>query len=228
MSISLRPSRSTRPVAYRVGWKRLAASQEVSSTPNFATGPTRLGSSTSGVPCSITAAMTVHQHTPNSSASSATGRAFSPTWRHASIPARRVNRQRAENCAEVSVQVLASQSGSTHRQRRLRHTSRAGRPKQARSRTSTAIRSCASALVPHAAHPATVTVVSIVTTSSSDVSATSRTRKPSNPNSASARPLPSLTVRGLPSSQPQNSRNDGQAPGLKGGCRLHHPPHSDA
>ena len=40
--------------------------------------------------CSITAFITVHQHTPNSSATCDTGRAFSPTWRHASIPARRV------------------------------------------------------------------------------------------------------------------------------------------
>jgi hypothetical protein len=41
--------------------------------------------------CSMTAFMIVHQHTPSSSANWATGRAFSPTWRHASMPARRVS-----------------------------------------------------------------------------------------------------------------------------------------
>jgi len=49
------------------------------------------GSSTSGVPCSTTAFMTVHQHTPNSSASRATERASSPTCRHTSAPPRRVS-----------------------------------------------------------------------------------------------------------------------------------------
>jgi hypothetical protein len=39
----------------------------------------------------MTAFMTVHQHTPSSSESWDTGRAFSPTWRHASTPARRVS-----------------------------------------------------------------------------------------------------------------------------------------
>ena len=61
----------------------------------------------------------------SSSASSDTGRAFSPTWRHASIPARRVARRR-ETCSEVSVQVRAAHNASRQRQRRLRHTSRAG------------------------------------------------------------------------------------------------------
>lgn len=50
-----------------------------------------VGPSTSGVPCSTTAFMSVHQHTPNSRATCATGRACSPTCRHTSAPARRVN-----------------------------------------------------------------------------------------------------------------------------------------
>ena len=54
-------------------------------------------------------------------------------------PARRLSSTR-EMCGEVSVQVLASQSASTHRQRRFRQTSRAGRPKQGRSRMATSIR----------------------------------------------------------------------------------------
>ena len=66
------------------------------------TGPTRSGSSTSGVPCSITAFMTVHQHTPNSLATWDTGRAFSPTWRQASTPARRV----ITACASTSVRAF--------------------------------------------------------------------------------------------------------------------------
>ena len=68
------------------------------------------GSSTSGVPCSITAFMIVHQHTPNSSATCDTGRAFSPTWRHASIPARRVITACASTWSECSVHVFASHS----------------------------------------------------------------------------------------------------------------------
>ncbi len=66
-----------------------------------------------------------------------TGRANSPTWRHASAPARRVNTTCASSSVEVSVQVLRRHNGSRHRHRRFTHTNRAGRPKQARSRTAT-------------------------------------------------------------------------------------------
>ena len=52
-----------------------------------------------------------------------------------------VNNTRDEACTEVSVQVLMVQSVSTQRQRRLCHTSLQGRPKHARSRISTDIRS---------------------------------------------------------------------------------------
>lgn len=57
----------------------------------------------------MTAFMTVHQHTPNSSATCDTGRASSPTWRHASVPARRVNTTWASRCCDVSVHVLLAQ-----------------------------------------------------------------------------------------------------------------------
>ena len=54
-------------------------------------------------------------------------------------------------------------------------------------------------------------------TTSPGVSDTANTRKPGSPNSASARPIPSSIVRGLLSSQPSNSRNDGETPGPRGG-----------
>ncbi len=217
MSITMRCSRSTSPVAYTVACVRLARRNDVSSTPSCATAPTRSGSSTSGVPCSITAFMTVHQHTPNSFATCDTGRAFSPTWRHASIPARRVITAWASTRADRSVHVFASHASSTQRHRRLRHTSLAGRPKHARSRISTRRRSCASARTPQREQPSTVAVDSIAITSSSGLSITSSTRNPSSPSSASASPIPSLTSGVSSSSQPSNSRNDGGTPGPRGG-----------
>ena len=116
-------------------------------------GPDPVGASTSGELCSMTAAITVHQHTPSSSASWLTGRAFSPTWRHISVPARRVSTARTDTWSTVSVQVFASQSTSPQRHRRLFHTSRAGRPRHARSRMATGMRSWDSAREPHAPHP---------------------------------------------------------------------------
>jgi hypothetical protein len=193
-SIRIRWSRSTSPVAYRVGWSRVARRNEVSSTPRAVTSPTRSGSSMSGRPCSSTAVMIVHQHTPSSSASSDTGRAFSPTWRHASAPARMVSTARDDTCSEVSVHVRAAHNGSRQRHRRLRHTSRAGRPNAGRSRISTVIRSWASARTPQPAQPTRTAVVSISITTSAKVSVTASTRNPSSPNSASANPIPSPTA----------------------------------
>ena len=46
---------------------------------------------------------------------------------------------------------------------------------------------------------------------------TPSTRNPSSPRSTSAGPVPSLIVRGLPSSRPSRSGDDGQAPGPRGG-----------
>ena len=73
---------------------RLAFKNDVMSTPRAATGPTRAGSFTSGRPCRSTACMTVHQHTPSSSATPEAGRASSPTWRQAPTPARKVSSAR--------------------------------------------------------------------------------------------------------------------------------------
>lgn len=58
-----------------------------------------------------------------------------------SAPPPLVSRRRAENCSEDSVQVLAAHRGASQRQRRFTHTRRPGRPKAARSRYSTTIRS---------------------------------------------------------------------------------------
>src|SRR5690606_15758510 len=161
--------------------------------------------------------MTVSQHTPNSSATRDTGRASSPTWRAASNPARWVITCRAGNAGCASVYGLAAQSSSTQRHRRFNTRSRTGRPKHAKSRTSTGRRSWDSARMPHLEHPTTVAVVSTVTVSSSAVSATSRTRKPSRPNSFSASPLPSTIVRGLRCRSRRTSHDDGMAPDLKPG-----------
>jgi len=169
----------------------------VSSTPSWATDPTRAGSSTRRVPCSITAFMIVHQHTPNSAATVETGRANSPTWRHASSPARHLINWRANAAGDSSVHVLVSHKSSRQRQRRFRHTNRVGRPKHAKSRTSIVTRSCASARTPQPAQPTTTAVDSIVITSSHGSSRTASTTNPSRPNMASARPVASLVIRGL-------------------------------
>jgi hypothetical protein len=54
-SIRMRSSRSTSPLAYMVGWSRVARRNDVSSTPNAVTLPTRSGSSMTRRPCSSTA-----------------------------------------------------------------------------------------------------------------------------------------------------------------------------
>ena len=122
--------------------------------------------------------MTVHQHTPSSRATTATGRASSPTWRVASAPARMVSTARGGTCATSSVQVLASQSGSAQRHRRFSQMRRAGRPKQGRSRMSTRSRSLARARTPQLGQPTTSALVSTLMTTSSGISLTASTRKP--------------------------------------------------
>ena len=106
--------------------------------------------------------ITVHQHTPSSRATTATGSASSPTWRVASAPARSVRTARGATCSVLSVQVLAAQSRSTQRQRRFSQTSRVGRPKHGRSLMSTLTRSLASARTPQVAHQTKSAVVSTV------------------------------------------------------------------
>jgi Transposase len=185
-------------VARRFGRTEVGAGREGASSPCQHRDPyVEPGSSTSGVPCSMTAFMIVHQHTPSSSASWLTGRAFSPTCRHASTPARRVNTTCASTCSLDSVHVRAGHSGCRQRHLRLIHRSRVGRPKHARSRTSTGIRSCGSARAPQLRQCVRTAVVSTVITTSQSASTTSRTRNPGSPNSASTRPIPSFIVRGL-------------------------------
>src|ERR1019366_7960741 len=144
--------------------------------------------------------MTVHQHTPSSSATPETGRASSPTWRQASMPARQVSSALGGTWTERSVQVLAGHASSRQRQRRLDHTRRAGRPKQVRSRMSTRTRSWHSASTPQLQHPVTEAVVSTAITTSSSPSVTLSTVKPASPSIASARPVPSLMSE-VPSSK---------------------------
>src|SRR5512132_730619 len=93
-SSSRPPSRSTRPVTYRVGARRVALRKLVSSSPSAATSSRRMGSSTSWVPWSSTARMMVAHPTPRSRATAATAWASLPTRRHASARARSVSTAR--------------------------------------------------------------------------------------------------------------------------------------
>ena len=191
---------------------------------SWRTAPTRFGSSTRGVPCSIAAFMTVHQHTPNSAATTETARASSPTCRHVSAPARRVRTTWASMWREPSVQVLASQSGSTQRQRRLIHRSRAGRPKQGRSRMSMGMRSWASARVPQLRQPTTPTVVSMVITSSSGPSTHLEDPEPVQSQKRLRQPGTVGHLRDLPSSQPWTATTiAGSLPALVDPRLLHAP-----
>lgn len=115
---------------------------------------------------------------------------------------------------DVSVHVLASHNASRHRHRRLCHTSRAGRPKHGRSRTSTRIQSCAVARVPHRSQPTRSAVVSTTTTTSSAVSRTSSTRNPQHGLGEAS----TFTHAGVPPSLlPSDSRDDGEAPASRVG-----------
>ena len=67
---------------------RVALRKLVSSSPSAATPSSRVGSSTSGRPCSATARMMVAQPTPRSRATAVTAWASVPTRRHASARAR--------------------------------------------------------------------------------------------------------------------------------------------
>jgi hypothetical protein len=74
---------------------------------------------------------------------------------------------------------------------------------------STRTRSWACARTPQVVQPMTSVVVSTVITTSAGLSSTASTRKPSNPNSASARPLASFIVRGSSSLGRLANLNDG-------------------
>jgi hypothetical protein len=82
---------STGADTHRVDAVGVAFRNEVSSTPSMATPAVGAGSSTSGVPYTVTADMTAHHEQPSSEATPDTGRACWPTCRHAHNPARRVN-----------------------------------------------------------------------------------------------------------------------------------------
>ena len=100
---------STIPVTNSVWCRPFAARNAVSSTPSACTPASRAGSSTSGVPYSTTAAITVPQATPNSAATWATECPSSPTRRHASTRARSVSDARGRIAGEVSDQVTTGQ-----------------------------------------------------------------------------------------------------------------------
>lgn len=110
--------------------------------------------------------MTVCQSQPSWRATSATVRPSRPTCTVTHRPARSVIAARAGAIrASVSVQVPVSHAGSGQRQRRLRHTSTAGRPNAGRSTSVTTGRSLTHALVPQPVQPTTSVVVSTCTRS---------------------------------------------------------------
>ena len=76
------------PVTNWVAWVEVAARYPVSSTPSRSTPARRAGSSTSGVPYSATARITVPHARPSSQATAATDCPSRPTRRHASRAAR--------------------------------------------------------------------------------------------------------------------------------------------
>ena len=169
--------------------------------------------------------MTVHQHTPSSRATTATGRASSPTWRVASAPARNVSTARGATCSVPSVHVLAAQSGSPQRQRRFSHTSRAGRPKQGRSRISTRIRSLASARTPQLGHPTKSAVVSTVTITSEGVSSTASTAKPVESQQRLSQASSVIHRQGSSSLESSRNLNDVGTPGrVRGYLATSHSP----
>ena len=108
--------------------RRVARRTLVSSKPRAAITSRRAASSTSGVPWSATARMTVAQPTPRSRATAATAWASLPTRRQASARARWVSTALGRIGAARSVQVCTPQAGSRQRQIRLRQASTTGRP----------------------------------------------------------------------------------------------------
>jgi general stress protein YciG len=106
------------------------------------TSPIRAGSSTSAVPYAMTASLIVCQSHPSSTAISLTERAQRPTWAVTHRPARSVIARRGGAIPGASsVHDPTRHHECGHRHRRLRHTNRAGRPKHARSTSSTTGRS---------------------------------------------------------------------------------------
>jgi len=126
----------------------------------------RRGSSTSGVPYSTTARMTVAHPTPSRTATDATSCWSSPTSRQASRRARSVRLLRARRWSLVSLHVFTSHAGSGQRHSRLSHSSVTGRPAEGGSRTSVHRLPCGLAATPHSGHHAVAAVVSMTCSSS--------------------------------------------------------------
>ncbi len=173
--------------------------------------PTRFGSSTSGVPWRTTASITVHQHTPSSRATTATGRASSPTWRVASAPARS-----GEHRSRGDVLGCLRSRSWPHSRDRHSATGASARPAGpgARSRAGHGCRPGAGPWPRPARHRSDTRRSRPSSRRSRSprqaVSSTASTRKPSSPNSASARPVASSIVRGPPRwvvEQPQRWRD---------------------
>jgi hypothetical protein len=158
----------------------------VSSSPSAATPSSRVGSSTSGRPCSATARMMVAQPTPRSRATAATAWASLPTRRHASARARSVSTARGRIATVCSVQVRTPQAGSRQRHRRLRQHSTTGRPPIGRSRTLTVRRPCGVAGTPQPVQPITVAVVWTTSCHSPPSSSAETSWKPSRSSSLEA------------------------------------------
>jgi hypothetical protein len=196
-SSSRPPSKSTSPVTYRVGARRVAFRKLVSSSPSAATPSSRVGSSSSGRPWSATARMMVAQPTPRSRATAATAWASLPTRRQASARARWVSTARGAIAAARSVQVRTRQAGSRQRQRRLRQHSTTGWPPIGRSRTPTVRRPWAWARTPQPGQPTTAAVVWITSRHSPPTISAARTSKPSRPSSLEADALPCWPTWGL-------------------------------
>jgi hypothetical protein len=173
-------------VTHRVGATRVALRKLVSSSPSAATPCRRAGSSTSGVPWSATARITVAQPTPRSRATAATAWASLPTRRHAWARARWVSIARGAIPVTRSVQVRTPQAGSRQRQIRLRQHSTTGRPPIGRSRTRTVRRPWAWARTPQPTQPTTVAVVWTTSRHSPLAAEAARTSKPSRPSSLDA------------------------------------------
>ena len=144
MSIITWRSRSTRPVAYIVECCRFALGSRLVDTELADRDRPGRGHRPAGAVLDHR----VHHRPPTHPellGDLDTGRASSPTWRHASTPARRVSTTCASTCSRASRSRSSRHSAFTAPPPALAHTNRAGRPKHARSRTATGTRSCASA-----------------------------------------------------------------------------------
>ena len=224
-----------RPARWRRRWRGPGWRPGTTSRRSPAGAPDRpgRGSSTSGVPCSITG---VHDRPPahpellghlRHRAGQLTDLAArlgpGPAGQH-HLGVELLGASRSTSCA--------SHNGSRHRHRRLRHTSRAGRPKhgQIPDRDPHPILGLRPSPAPRAADH--LGVVSIVTTSSTAVS-----RHLEHPEAGQSQQRLGQTVTvahaGVSSSSlPSDSRDDGGTPAPHGGPRrptpARPPPYSDA